>query len=102
MLAVIAEYLKDLAFAFTGSFMVLKAFIDIGVPIWQVADPCGAEEALPAINGSITALTYALGGASFLLQRIRKRNRDLGGEQGKGKQPSGFVVKINDFIGKCA
>jgi len=93
VLGIIAEYIKDLAFAFTGSFMVLKAFLDIGVPIWQVADPCGAEEALPAINGSTTALTYALGGASFLWQRVRKSG---------GKQPSGFIVKINDFIGKCA
>jgi len=95
-LNIVAELIKDLSFSFTGSFMALKAFLDIGVPIWQVADPCGAEAALPAINGMTTALTYALGGASFLWQRIRKAGR------GKGKEPRGFIVKINNFIGKCA
>jgi hypothetical protein len=93
---IVAELIKDLSFSFTGSFMALKAFLDIGVPVWQVADPCGAEAALPAINGMTTALTYALGGASFLWQRIRKAGR------GKGKEPKGLIVKINNFIGKCA
>merc|ERR1719506_3558599 len=93
---IVAELIKDLSFSFTGSFMALKAFLDIGVPIWQVADPCGAEAALPGINGMTTAMTYALGGASFLWQRIRKAGR------GKGKEPRGLIVKINNFIGKCA
>merc|ERR1712078_780815 len=95
-LSILAELIKDLSFAFTGSFMVLKAFLDIGIPIWQVADPCGAEAALPGINGMTTALTYALGGASFLWQRIRKAGR------GKRKKPRGCIVKINNWIAKCA
>merc|ERR1711879_855085 len=88
-LSLLGELLKDLSFAFTGTYMTLRGFIDLGIPIWQVADPCGAEEALPALNGIIASLTYAVGGASFFLQRLRKSGRS------PDQKPKGIVAKLN-------